>query len=477
LDTATCAAIRQHAWSRFQQGHPAEAVQAVEDLIRRLESEGLRGREDPTFQFAVSQHYLGRIYDHAHRPDLALEPLRQAIAGFERLGDDAARGNLSAALGDFANASSDLGQFETALQAAERGLTIDRELGHSHAIAIGLGQIAAILMAQQRYAEADARYDEAVHAAQVTGDAELETSLLQHQGRLQNDMGNPDRAVSLFQEARSLSQRAGDSGSEMRTCALLGTAEQSRGQLEAAEAWSRRAAELARERKDNAQLAVVCQNLGILYQTRAKQATDAGGRTALLRQAIDFVRQSLGIKLEMRNQIGAAASYAQLGVLHHLLVELDQAETNLHQALQIREALNLPDVWKDYGNLADIARDRGDQEAAARWQAKRDAKVAELKRLRRGEGTAEATAGASDGLLRALTALAQACYQARAGQAPLPPDAANALAQLQQAPAPLSAVAAFLSAAAANRPLPPVPADLPPPLTELLQALTQAVTG
>jgi hypothetical protein len=260
----------------------------------------------------------------------------------------------------------------------------------------------------------------------------------------------------------------------MHTCSLLGSAEMQREQLEAAEAWYRRAAELGRQRNDRRQLAATSQNLGILYQVRAEQATDAESRTALLRQAIDSVQQSLAITLQMRNQVDAAQSYAQLGVLQRLLRELDQAETNAKQALQIHEALNLPDVYKDYGNLADIARDRGDQEAAARWQAKRDAKVAEVERLRRGEGAAAARAGVSDGLMRALTALAQACYQARAAQTPLPPDATEALARLREAPPPLPVVGSFLQAVAAGGPLPPLPADLPPSLTELLQALVQA---
>jgi tetratricopeptide (TPR) repeat protein len=477
LDEATCEAIRNQAWSRFEQGHPAEAVQTVQDLIRRLGREGLRDGQDATSQLAVTEGQLGRIYVTAHRPDLALEPLGQAIAGFERLGDRA-RGNLSAALGDLANAYMTLGQFERALQAAERGLSIDREIGSSHSVTASLGQIAAILMAQERYSEAEARYGEALRAAQDAGDEQLQATTLQHQGALQRRMGNLDRAVALFQQALNLFQRSGDGEGEMQTCDLLGTAEQLRKQLDAAEAWYRRAAQLARQRNDRGQLATTSQNLGVLYQERAvgaEQAPDAESRRALLRQAIDFVRQCLTIMLEMRNQVNAAASYHQLGKLHRLLGELDQAEENSQQALQVYETLRLPEVWKVYSNLADIARDRGDQEAAARWQAKRDAKLAELKRLRRGEGTAAATAGVPDGLLRALVALAQACYQARAGQTPLPPDAAEALAHLQEAPPPLSVVGSYLQAVADSRPLPPLPPDLPQPLAELLQALAQAI--
>jgi len=49
--------------------------------------------------------------------------------------------------------------------------------------------------------------------------------------------------------------------------------------------------------------------------------------------------------------------------------------------MKIRESLELPDVWKVYGNLEAIAEARGDEEAAAAWRAKKEAKQAELERL------------------------------------------------------------------------------------------------
>jgi len=158
------------------------------------------------------------------------------------------------------------------------------------------------------------------------------------------------------------------------------------------------------------------------------------------------------------------------------LGELDAAEENAQQALQIRESLNLPDVWKDYNNLADIARDRGDEEAAVEWEAKRDAKRAELERLARGEGT-EAQAGeVSAQFVQAVLALAQATFAARAGNAALPPDAAEILAQLKELPSPFGSVGTFLQAVAEGGAVPSVPAGLPSAVTEILEKLAEAVS-
>jgi hypothetical protein len=81
LDEAACDTIRQHAWSRLEQGQAAEAVQMVQDLLERLQTEDLADETVAGFQVTVSHLYLGRMHVVAGQPDLALEPLLQAIAG------------------------------------------------------------------------------------------------------------------------------------------------------------------------------------------------------------------------------------------------------------------------------------------------------------------------------------------------------------------------------------------------------------
>jgi tetratricopeptide (TPR) repeat protein len=473
LDEATCDSLRQHAWSLSEQGQAARAIQLVQGLLQKLQEQALSDPRFTTVQIAMSQGHLGRLYSHAGRPDLALEPLQQAVAGFEQLGE-AQRGNLSAALGSLANAFSSLGRFGQALAAAERGVAIDRERGNQHALAAGLIQTAAILREQQRYAEADTLYDEAMQAARATGDVSLQGPILQHQGGLQRLQGHHDQAVQLFQQALALFQRAGDGEGEMQTCDLLGSAEMLRGQLKAAEAWYLRSRELAHKRNDRSHLGVVAQNLSLLYESQAEQATEATARIASLRQAVASVQESLAIRLDMNNQVGAASSYSQLGFLHRMLQEWDQAETCSRQAMQIRETLNHPDVWLDYGNLAVVAQGRHDEQAAAQWQAKAEAKYAEVQRLRRGEGSG-VRPRLPERVVQALLELARACYTARTSRTPLPPDAAELLARLAEGQSPFPAVASFLQAVAAGQPLRPLPADLPKPLDEILGALNQAV--
>lgn len=315
-----------------------------------------------------------------------------------------------------------------------------------------------------------------MRVAQVVGDFGIQGALLQHWGGLHGNQGHYDRAVDLLKQAITLFQRAANVGEEMRTCNLLATVEKKRGQLNAAEAWYARSRELALKLNDQDHLAVVAQNVGILYQTRAIQTQDLAQRTALLRQGVASVQESLTVWLELGNQVDVAASYQAVGNLYRMLGEFDQAEKSALQSLQIHESLNLPDVYKDYGNLARIAQARGNADAAARWQAKYEAKVKELERLRRVPGDTE-TRGQeeTEQLAKLIDVLAHAAYNARTSRAALRPDVAEWVAKLVAAQPPLDAVGVLLQDVASGKPVPPVPPGLPEEIAGVLNALGEAV--
>ena len=65
--------------------------------------------------------------------------------------------------------------------------------------------------------------------------------------------------------------------------------------------------------------------------------------------------------------------------------------------------------------------------------------------------------------------------RARVAKAPLPPEAAEVVAQLLEQAGPLGQIGLFLAAVAAGEPVPAVPAGLPPGLAEVLESLVEAV--
>ncbi len=176
------------------------------------------------------------------------------------------------------------------------------------------------------------------------------------------------------------------------------------------------------------------------------------------------------MNLEVNDQIGAAASYQGLGVLYQMLDDLDRAEDYLQQALAVYATRNMPDVYKVYHYLAGVSRARGDTNAATEWQAKHDAKVAELERLHRGDDTPVSVPAQ---MKDAILALARVVHDVRPRGVSLPADAAEALAQLSRLPAPLGAVGVFLRDVAEGA-SPAVPSGLPSEIEETLERLRQA---
>jgi tetratricopeptide (TPR) repeat protein len=175
---------RQHAWTRFTQGDPQGAVDQLQALIERLRH---TAEFDPAFQLATAILTLGRILDHAGASAKAIPILREAVGLCEALVEKAGGlpweellaspdhakaaaelGNLSATMGDLANALSSTGHHDEALAVAEKCIGIQEKRGNHREVAAGHSICASILMAAGRYDEADARYDLAVDARLVS---------------------------------------------------------------------------------------------------------------------------------------------------------------------------------------------------------------------------------------------------------------------------------------------------------------------
>ncbi len=207
LTEAACTAIRNYAWTYLTQGRGGQAIQMVRGLLHRLETEEMRDKLELRFQLAVSHLFMGRIYNHTSRSDLALPHLQTAIKGFEQFGGEQ-QSNLAATLGSLSNAYLSLGQFTQAMEASAKAIAISRELGQKREVASGLIRIAQILMEQQRYAEANEMLEKALMTAYTVGDRELQGLALRNQGVMQEKMGNYKQAIGIFKQAFSFFQQS-----------------------------------------------------------------------------------------------------------------------------------------------------------------------------------------------------------------------------------------------------------------------------
>lgn len=477
---------REHAWTRFAQGDPQGAVDQLKTLIERLRH---TTEFDPTFELALTIQKLGRVLDCAGASAQAIPLLREAIDYWETLVKKRGQtweellalpnstkaapelGNLSAVMGDLANALRKAGRHGEALAVAEKALDIDEKMENHRAIAAGNGQCAKILMETGRYDEADARYDLALVVACQAGDKELEGATLQNQGILASKRNQIKRASNLYQQALERFREAGNQGSMMRTYNLLGVVESMAGRFAEARAWYEKSRELAQQLKDQSGLGDAAQNIGVVCQEEGEAARERGDEPAARRhfeEARSSAEESLRVWQSQEDKPSEATSLALLAEIHLHLGDLAAAERHAHAARQIHESLSLKEAIVDYNTLFKIAQARGDLASAAEWAKKRDDLGAELERRAGGGGSLPTE------MLEALQALTVACAQAGFGYSVIGPDEEEALAQLDGLPDPFLGFAAFLREIAAGR-LAPIPDGLPVELLEGVEGVVAAI--
>lgn len=479
---------RQHTWIRFTQGDPQGAVDQLQTLIERLRR---THNFDPSFQLAMTTSMLGRVLDHAGASAQAIPILQQVIGQWRALVEKAggqpweellvssSRGNaatelsnLSATMGDLALALSHVGHHDEALALAQKCIGIQESLGNHREVAADQHRFAGLLMAAGRYDEADIHYDLALNAAHQAGDSVLEGTIFQHQGILADTRNQIEYAIRLYQKALQRFQKASDQGAIMQTYNLLGVAEQRSGRLAEARAWYERSRELAVQLKNEVGLGQAAHNIGILWHQEGEAASEMADKLAARRyfeEARRSVEESLGVWKALNNKPNQAKSLVQLAWIDLRLGNLDSAEHNALSGLAIDEELQIArELPSDYNTLSQIAQARGDIVAAAEWAKKRDNLLEELERRAGGGG------GLPAQMFKALQALTVACAQAGFGDGSLGPDVEEALAQLDGAPAPFPAFAAFLRQIAAGQ-LPPIPGGLPGELREMLEEIMEAI--
>jgi tetratricopeptide (TPR) repeat protein len=373
--------LEQQAHAALRTDNTEAAIQQLQDLLAPLTDAGA----DHAASLDLGRLYgvLGSAFQQRKRPDLALEPAQQSVDLLERFTEHEANHARALALITLGNAHYDLGNLAKARDTAHRGLELARASHLEPETAEALLVLAATQTRQHLYDDADDHYAEALAAARRAGERYLEGKILQRQGILQRRQSRFGDAIDLLKLAIACFQQVGDEGEEMRTCDMLGNTKTQLGELHGAETWYARSRALAEKRQDQGHSAIVAHNMGILYQKHAEQAGDSETRELWLQQAIESIRESLAIKVQLSKPVGAEASHFQLGVLHWRRGELKQAEQHMLEATSISETLGLPKVYQNYSILGRIARDRGDTSAAAEWNAKCVAKVVALKQRKR----------------------------------------------------------------------------------------------
>lgn len=373
LSEGDCVTIRELAWARLTQGNRKEAFEIVQELIERLEQEGLTGNGDAVFQRAASYRQLAHFHATLREPEQVPEPAHKAIELFQQRSDPLAQGSLSVVLGDLGTAYYNVGRLDEARTATEQSLAIERSLNRKREIISPLLTLAAIAARQNQSDTAAACYAEAVTCARAADEPGLAGLALQRQGVLCRQ-SDPAQAAALFGEALTAFDAAGLFGTadysreRLRTLHLLAAAETAQAHWAAAEARYTQAQALAVQLADRREQAALLHALSTFYQTRATRTPDETEAHIWLRQALAKAAEHLALSQTLDHHPGQESAHLLLGELHRQLAEPAPAEQHLLAAAALADKTDSPQRPRIYAALAELADGQGYAEIAARWR-------------------------------------------------------------------------------------------------------------
>ncbi len=202
-----------------RQGRLEESLDLLRDAIRDLES--VRA-EDELPRAYVS---LGSAAYLMGRPEAA-DWFDKAIATARRLADPRIE---ALALSSAAAHGIDRRDFRTADAYLRRARTLFEDLGERSGLGGATLNTANLLAAQDRWAEAEAQFADALGLARETGDRFLEASVRFNEGQMNKRRDHRNEAIALLTEARRLftelgsAQRAARCEDELRDLTGPGT--------------------------------------------------------------------------------------------------------------------------------------------------------------------------------------------------------------------------------------------------------------
>jgi len=178
-------------------------------------------------------------------------------------------------------------------------------------------------------------------------------TVAQHRGQL-------DAAEDWTRRSLAINEELGNRPGMATGYHQLGMVTWHRGQLDAAQDWTRKAVAINEELGNRPDMATGYHQLGMLAHKRGE-----------LDAAEDWYRKSLAISEELGNRRGLAISYHQMGIVAWHRGQLHAAEDCYRKSLVISEELgNQPEMVISYHQLGMVAQGRGELDAAEDWYRK-----------------------------------------------------------------------------------------------------------
>ena len=263
-------AARTRIEQQLQGGRLREALDGAQDLLQRARTAGEQAYPDAEYDLALACFLVGRVLKEFGGAQAALSLLDESRRRFEAVeeqtpGCGAAR-MVSVCFGERGACLLDLGRLDEAAEAYEE--RISRADGDERGIAVGKVQLGTVRLAQRRYPDALAAYEEARERFTQLNEPRSVGTVWHQSGVAYQEAGEPEAAEDAYRKALAIEVQLGDVGGQADTLTQLGTLyDRELGRTEEAVALLSQAADKYVELGDRASEGRTRNNLGIsLYK-------------------------------------------------------------------------------------------------------------------------------------------------------------------------------------------------------------------
>jgi tetratricopeptide (TPR) repeat protein len=379
----------------------AEAKKALEERLRRTETERDRAPEDQQFLQAqrraqiqamsalVAQQgdpegppNLGRalaeladgktatardlLAQRAAKMETAgLESLQQAAESYRHLGALAYLDDTDAALAAYQRATEldpddpdgwnrlgrlrhRIGDLENAEAALQAVLRLGIASGSPGWQAVGCGNLGNVYRTWERFDQAAEMYEKAFEIDQRLGRRSGMANAYGSLGDIHRIRGDLEQAVDMYEKALELSRELGSQEGVARSYDGLASVLLMLEDFDLAEGLYQESLRLFEELRDEQGLAATYGNLGIVYQARDD-----------FPRAIEMHEMALALNKELGHKHGMATNHINLGLVHKLSGDLSSARGAWTRARDLYAEVGVPTkVQQMEERLADLAESR-----------------------------------------------------------------------------------------------------------------------
>lgn len=223
------------------------------------------------------------------------------------------------------------GKTTLSLDLFKKGLSVMEQSGDTSAIALSLGNIAAIYYNQGKVAEALKNYNKSLTLRQMTNDKNNIAPSLNNIGNIYDGQGQQEKALSYFEQSLKICLEIKDRKCEAISLSDISSIYIKNGQKDKALEYLTRCLKIQEEIGSKYDAAYTLENMGNLYILL--------GQTNL---AIENFNKSLELRTNLDDKQGISYSYNSLGRVYYDLKNYKKAEGFALKSLEISQQIGYP---------------------------------------------------------------------------------------------------------------------------------------